>query len=476
MITPKKNLLEIQSDLTNGAYSMSDLVDSYLETAKQHEALNIYVELYEESVKKEADRIDLKIKNGDALGSLFGCVISVKDVIAQKDQGLTAASKILNGYTSPYNATAIERLLAEDAIVIGRTNCDEFGMGSGNENSIYGPTRNGLDKERVPGGSSGAAAVSIQMNTCLIALGSDTGGSVRQPASFCGVYGLKPSYGRISRYGLIAYASSFDQIGILGHHPDDIGLILEVSAGRDPLDATSSSNIVSKFSSDKIITNPTVAYFPSMVNHEKLDVEVKNNLLEHIEQLQDLGASIVEKEFRYADYLVPTYYVLTTAEASTNLSRYDGVRYGHRSTSSDSLEEMYVNSRTEGFGKEVKRRIMLGTYVLSEGYFDAYFTKAQQVRRLITQEVNKVLDECDFIILPTSTSVPWKIGEMDEDPVAVYLSDMYTVLANLTGLPAISLPSGNNKEGLPFGIQLMSRKYSEYELLALAKSLKPSTA
>lgn len=472
MITPKKNLLEIQSDLELGDYSVSDLVTSYLELAKEHESLNIYIELYEESAKKEANLLDQKIKNGDQLGRLFGCVISVKDVISQKDRGLTAASKILEGYTSPYSATAIERLLAEDAIIIGRTNCDEFGMGSANENSIYGPTRNGADDGRVPGGSSGAAAVSVQMNTCLIALGSDTGGSVRQPASFCGVFGLKPSYGRISRYGLIAYASSFDQIGILGHSPDDIGRVLEVSAGKDTMDATSSSNEVAPYSKGRFISNPKIAYFSSLIDHEKLDKGIKHNFLEKIEQLRNSGASIVVKDFKYADYLVPAYYVLTTAEASTNLSRYDGVRYGHRSTSSENLEDMYVNSRTEGFGKEVKRRIMLGTYVLSEGYFDAYFTKAQQVRRLITEEVNKVLEECDFIILPTSTSLPWKIGEMAEDPVAVYLSDMYTVLANLTGLPAISVPSGNNIDGLPFGIQLMSKKYSEYELLTLAKSLK----
>ncbi len=475
MMTPKKSLQEIQLDLRSGDYSMSELVDSYLQCAKKYESLNIYIELYEEEVKKQANRIDQQIKKGAQLGALYGCVISIKDIISYKDHGLTAASKILDGYISPYHATAVERLLAEDAIIIGRTNCDEFGMGSANENSIYGPTKNGADEHRVPGGSSGASAVSVQMNTCLIALGSDTGGSVRQPASFCGVYGLKPSYGRISRYGLIAYASSFDQIGILGHRPDDIARVLEVSAGKDPMDATSASRPIDRYSADKVIPNPKIAYFSSLIDHEKLEESIKNNFLQILEQLRSSGASIVEKGFEFADYLVPTYYVLTTAEASTNLSRYDGVRYGHRSESSSTLEDMYVNSRTEGFGKEVKRRIMLGTYVLSEGYFDAYFTKAQQVRRLITEEINKVLEECDFIILPTSTSLPWRIGEMKEDPVAVYISDMYTVLANLTGLPCISIPSGNNTDGLPFGIQIMSKKYSEHDLLALAKSLKSAT-
>jgi len=400
MIHPTKSLIQIQRDLKSGEYTMMELVSAYLHQAETNKELNIYVELYNEEALSEAKSLDQKIQNGAELGSLFGCVISVKDVISHKDHGLTAGSKILEGYKSPYGATAIDRLLSEGAIIIGRTNCDEFGMGSSNENSIYGPTKNGIDPARVPGGSSGAAAVSVQMNTCLIALGSDTGGSVRQPATFCGVYGLKPSYGRISRYGLIAYASSFDQIGILGHNPDDIGAVLSIAAGKDPMDATSSSKDVIGYDPDKKLTNPKIAYFTSLVEHVKLDEDIKSNVLGKIDQLKAQGATIEAKEFEYADFLVPTYYVLTTAEASANLSRFDGVRYGYRSPNSDNLEEMYVNSRTEGFGKEVKRRIMLGTYVLSEGYFDAYFTKAQQVRRLISDEIERVLDECDFIILP----------------------------------------------------------------------------
>ncbi len=471
MIEPSKSLVQIQKELLAGEYTMEDLVLGYLHQIDMSKQLNIYVEVYSNEVIELAKQIDQKIKSGSDLGILFGCVVSVKDVIAHKEHGLTAGSKILEGYKSPFGATAVDRLVEADAIIIGRTNCDEFGMGSSNENSIYGPTKNGIDPERVPGGSSGAAAVSVQRNTCLIALGSDTGGSVRQPATFCGVYGLKPTYGRISRYGLIAYASSFDQIGILGHNPDDIGAVLSLASGKDPLDATSSSKEVSEYNKEKTITNPKIAYFPSLVEHKKLDENIKTNVLEKIDQLKSQGATIITKDFKYSDFLVPTYYVLTTAEASANLSRFDGVRYGHRSQDSDNLEDMYVNSRTEGFGKEVKRRIMLGTYVLSEGYFDAYFTKAQQVRRLISEEITKVLDECDFIILPTSTSFPWKIGEMSDDPVAVYLSDMYTVLANLTGIPAISIPVGTNSDGLPFGIQLMSKRYNEYELLHMAKSI-----
>ena len=469
MIHPPKSLSEIQSDLLNKVYSAHDLLSSYLDAIEKTRGLNIYIEVYNEDALELAQKLDEKISSGEKLQSLFGCVISIKDVIAQKGKGLTAASIILNSYVSPYGATAVNRLIEEGAIVIGRTNCDEFGMGSANENSIYGNTKNAADETRVPGGSSGAAAVSIQTNTCLIALGSDTGGSVRQPATFCGVYGLKPSYGRISRYGLIAYASSFDQIGILGHNPDDIGTILSISAGKDQYDATSSSAEVKLYNAKDTVTNPKIAYFPSMINHEKLDDQIKENVIQTIEKFKSLGATINPEEFDYSDYLVPAYYVLTTAEASTNLSRFDGVRYGHRSDKSDTLEEMYVNSRTEGFGKEVKRRIALGTYVLSEGYFDAYFTKAQKVRRIIKEEIDKVLETNDFIILPTSTTLPWKIGELDNDPVAVYLSDMYTVLANLTGLPAISIPTGTNPDGLPFGLQVISKKYDENELLALAK-------
>ncbi|MEM9547688.1 MAG: Asp-tRNA(Asn)/Glu-tRNA(Gln) amidotransferase subunit GatA [Bacteroidota bacterium] len=466
-----KSLTQIQSNLKDGSITAVDIVQSYLDAIEQSKALNIYIEVYGQQALEQAKVLDHKIKDGAPLGSLFGCVVSVKDLIVQKDKFTTAASKILEGYTSPFTATALQKLLDEDAIVIGRTNCDEFGMGSANENSVYGPTKNGADTTRTPGGSSGGAAVSVQMNTCLIALGTDTGGSVRQPAAFCGVFGLKPSYGRISRFGLIAYASSFDQIGILGHHPDDIGMVLEKLAGKDKMDATSSSAEVNTYHAGNTIDNPTVAYFPQMMNHPKLGKEIKEAIFDKIEAIRENGGIVKELDFQYMDYLVPTYYVLTTAEASTNLSRFDGVRYGYRSPNAENLEEMYVNTRTEGFGKEVKRRIMLGTYVLSEGYFDAYFTKAQKVRRLIKEEMDQVLEDVDFIILPTSTSLPWQIGELSNDPVVVYLSDVFTVLANLTGLPALSVPVGTNSDGIPLGIQLITKKYSEYELLSLAKCL-----
>jgi len=467
-----KSLISIQKALLDGDYTVVEVVKKYLKAIEESIDLNIYVEVYKEEALNYAHELDQKIQNNQELGALYGCVVSVKDIIVQSGKQTTAASKILEGYHSPFNATAIQKLLDEDAIIIGRTNCDEFGMGSTNENSIYGPTKNGADPSRIPGGSSGGAAVSVQMNTCLIALGSDTGGSVRQPASFCGVYGLKPSYGRISRYGLIAYASSFDQIGILGHNPDDIGIVLEKISGKDKMDGTSSSKPVIPFNSDETISNPKVAYFPQMINHPKLGEETKQAILTTIEEIKTLGGIVTEMDFPYLEFLVPTYYVLTTAEASTNLSRFDGVRYGYRSSNSETLEDMYVNTRSEGFGKEVKRRIMLGTYVLSEGYFDAYFNKAQQVRRLIKEKMDKILEQVDFIILPTSTSLPWQIGEMATDPVEVYLSDIYTVLANLTGLPAISIPVGTNPDGIPLGIQIITKKYSENELLYFSKSLK----
>ncbi|MDF1696582.1 MAG: Asp-tRNA(Asn)/Glu-tRNA(Gln) amidotransferase subunit GatA [Saprospiraceae bacterium] len=466
-----KSLQEIQLQIKTKKLQVSDLVQQYLDRIEQSKHLNIYVEVYKEDAIQRAIELDTKIKSGDQLGALYGCIISVKDIIVQKGKHTTAASKILDGFVSPYSATALQRLIEEDAIIIGRTNCDEFGMGSANENSIYGPTKNGADPSRIPGGSSGGAAVSVQMNTCLIAIGSDTGGSVRQPAAFCGIYGLKPSYGRISRYGLIAYASSFDQIGILGHTPDDIGLILEQISGRDELDATSSHVPVENYDPTEQIPSPTVAYFPQMIDHPKLNPDIKSAIEEKIEQIQSGGGKVVPVDFQYMDFLVPTYYVLTTAEASTNLSRFDGVRYGYRATDSNTLEDMYVNTRTEGFGNEVKRRIMLGTYVLSEGYFDAYFNKAQKVRRLIKEEMESILENVDFVLLPTSTSIPWKIGELADDPVEVYLSDVFTVLANLTGLPSINIPAGTNTDGIPLGIQIISKKYSENKLLSFSKRL-----
>lgn len=471
MINRCRSLSQIQADLLSGKYSMVELTRAYLQNISETVELNIYVAIYEDDVLAYAESLDAYIAGGGALLPLHGCIISIKDVIAQAGRGLTAGSKILEGYISPFDATAVQRLVDAGAAIIGRTNCDEFGMGSANENSIYGPTKNGIGDDLVPGGSSGGAAVAVQQDTCLVALGSDTGGSVRQPAAFCGVLGLKPSYGMISRYGLVAYASSFDQIGILGHDADDLGLILQYCAGPDAMDATSRASSVEPYDPSYAQKPLRIAYFSDFLDHASLSEEIKVNVFKKIEQLRSSDAIVDQLSFSLADQLVPTYYVLTTAEASANLSRYDGVRYGYRSVDSTTLEDMYVNTRTEGFGEEVKRRILLGTYVLSEGYYDAYFAKAQKVRRMIRDEVCKVLESYDMIIMPCSTKLPWKIGEMHADPVAVYLSDMYTVLANLTGLPAISIPSGQNADGLSFGIQMMAGNGQENDLLYVAKLL-----
>jgi aspartyl-tRNA(Asn)/glutamyl-tRNA(Gln) amidotransferase subunit A len=384
---------------------------------------------------------------------------------------VSAGSKILEGFVSPYTATALQRLLDEGVIVIGRTNCDEFAMGSGNENSFYGPTRNAADVTRVPGGSSGGAAVSVQAGTCLIAMGSSTGGSVRQPASFCGIYGFKPTYGRISRHGVIAYGSSFDQIGYLANNADDIALALEVSAGADAYDATAPNKMVATYSKQAAETSPqSIAYFADLMESESLAPEIRDAMKTTLEKFRAAGHRLVPVTFSFFDYVVPAYYVLTTAEASSNLSRFDGMRYGHRSSEATDLVETYTKSRTEGFGTEVQRRILLGTFVLSSGYYDAYYGKAQKVRRLIRDQLQGILDAHNFILMPVSPSLPWPIGEQTDDPVANYLADIYTVLANLAGLPAIAVPL-KTEGALPVGYQLMADQWEDGKLLSFVKGL-----
>ena len=353
-------------------------------------------------------------------------------------------------------------MLAEDAIIIGSCNCDEFAMGSTNENSAYGKVLNALDETKVPGGSSGGSAVAVQASLAMVSLGSDTGGSVRQPADFCGIIGLKPSYGSISRYGLIAYASSFDQIGIFGNTVADVKLVLDVMSGPDEFDSTAISRLPEQKENPKETFR--IAWFNDALNHPALDNEIREKVTGLIKQLQDDGHSVTGIDFDLWDHIVPTYYVLTTAEASSNLSRYDGIRYGSRE-SGDTLTEMYTATRSKGFGMEVKRRILLGTYVLSEGYYDAYFTKAQQVRRLIVQKTEEIFKDFDAILIPTAPSTAFTIGEMQGDPVAMYLADIYTVFANLAGIPAISVPLFKSSINMPFGVQIMSDKYNEVTLL-----------
>ena len=360
----------------------------------------------------------------------------------------------------------------EDAIIIGRLNCDEFAMGSANENTIYGTVKNPLDNSKVAGGSSGGSAAAVSAGLCLVALGSDTGGSIRQPAAFCNIVGLKPTYARVSRYGLIAYASSFDQIGPLTNTVEDAALVLEVIAGADDFDSTVSSREVEAYSKVVAEQKPKkIAYIKECLEREGLDPEVKSFIENKIQELKDNGHAVEPISFPYLDLLVPTYYVITTAEASSNLARFDGVHYGYRSENISDLESTYVNSRTEGFGEEVKRRIMLGTFVLSAGYHDAYFTKAQKIRRLIKNKTDEMFDQYDFVISPTTPHTPFKIGQKYKDPTVMYLEDIFTVQANLAGNPAISLPLGKHSNGLPIGLHLMADNFKEADLISFSKYL-----
>ena len=451
----------------------------YLQQIAATKHLNIYVEVFEKEAMQKAVVLDEKFRNDPgSVGKCFGAVISLKDVICYEGHQVTAGSKILNGFTSLFSATAVERLIAEDAIIIGRVNCDEFAMGSTNETSVYGPTRNAADPSKVPGGSSGASAVAVQAGTCLASLGSDTGGSVRQPAAFCGVVGFKPTYGRISRHGLLAYASSFDQIGILSNTVDDAALLLEVMAGADDFDATSSHQSLHKISPIGALAggakNKKIAYYDTALNHPGMDEGVRKATFDFIEKLRSQGHTVEPVKFEHLDFIIPAYYVLTTAEASSNLSRYDGIRFGHRTKEAHDIHEVYKKSRTEGFGTEVKRRIMLGTFVLSAGYYDAYYAKAQQVRRLIHDRTRDILKEFDFILAPASPTPAWNIGQMDDDPVAMYLADIFTVQANMAGIPAISIPIEDHPDGMPLGVQLMADKFEERKLLSFASSVVSS--
>ena len=432
------------------------------------QALNLFVEVFEEEAKEKAREIDQKIQAGTA-GRLAGLVIGIKDVICYKDHGLTAGSKMLSGFTSLFTATALERLLAEDAIVIGRQNCDEFAMGSSNETSFYGPSSHPIQPTHVPGGSSGASAAAVAAQMCHASLGSDTGGSVRQPASFCGVVGMKPTYGRISRWGLIAYASSFDQIGPLTQSVEDAALLLEIMAGQDGKDQTAAQKEVPAFHQTLKQEGPLrFLYLKEALTSPGLDQEIKERCEHVLHLLKQEGHQVEEVSFPLLDYMVPCYYILTTAEASSNLSRYDGAHYGYRSPQAKTLEDMYTLSRSEGFGAEVQKRIMLGTFVLSTGYFDAYYAKAQKVRKMVQEETKALFGQGDILLTPTAPTPAFPQGAKTEDPIEMYLSDIFTVHANLAGMPAISLPLGQHSSGLPFGLQLMGDLFQEKQLLQAA--------
>jgi aspartyl-tRNA(Asn)/glutamyl-tRNA(Gln) amidotransferase subunit A len=466
-----KTLKEIRSAIATGQTTVRELVNSYLSNIEKNKHLNAFLEVFADEAVIRAEELDLKTTSKAPKGKLFGLVIGIKDNICYKGHKVSAGSKILEGFESIYSATVVERLLAEDAIIIGRLNCDEFAMGSSNENSAYGPVLNALDNARVPGGSSGGSAVAVQANLCHATLGSDTGGSIRQPASFCGVVGYKPTYGRVSRYGLIAYASSFDQIGPFTQSVEDNALIMEVLAGADDYDSTASSKPVSEYSKEQFSGKAKIAILKNTVDHKGINPEVRAEVEKVIEDLKAKGHTIEEVGFDLTDYLIPVYYVLSTAEASSNLARFDGVHYGYRSPRSTDMESVYKLSRTEGFGREVKNRIMLGTFVLSAGYYDAYYSRAQKVRRRLSEQISEIFKAYDFILMPTAPTVAFKFGEKTSDPTEMYLADIYTVLANLVGTPAISLPLAKNSEGLPIGIQLMAEKFEDGKLFAFSKTL-----
>ncbi|RMF24918.1 MAG: Asp-tRNA(Asn)/Glu-tRNA(Gln) amidotransferase subunit GatA [Bacteroidetes bacterium] len=454
--------------LDAGRLCCEELVQGFLERIRATEELNIYLEVFESEALQRARRLDAKPP--EERGKLFGLVVSLKDVICYAEHRVEGGSRILQGFRSLYSATAVERLLAEDAILIGRVNCDEFAMGSSTENPWFGPTRNAADRERVAGGSSGGSAVAVQAGTCHVSLGSDTGGSVRQPAAFCGVVGLKPTYGRVSRHGLLAYASSFDQIGVLSPTVEDAARVLEVIAGPDDFDATAAQSPVPPFSQARWEGSARIAYFPEMLEHRGLDPEIRAATFQALERLGAAGHAVEPVEFPWLEYLVPTYYVLTTAEAGSNLSRYDGVRYGYRSADAADFRQVFEKTRTEAFGREVKRRIMLGTFVLSAGYYDAYYTQALKVRRLIKEQLEALFQDFDFLAAPVSPVFPWRIGALKDDPVAMYLADIYTVLANLAGLPALTLPLPRPPAALPIGVQFMAPPFEEARLLGFCAS------
>ena len=449
---------EINQLLIQDQLDLEDICKHYIQKI-EHSSTNSFIEIFRESALKKALEVNDKIKNKNQ-GALAGMIIGIKDNICYKDHEVTASSKMLNGFNSVFNATAVRRLLEEDAIIIGRLNCDEFAMGSSNENSFYGPVKHHLDETRVPGGSSGGSAVAVAEGLCMASLGSDTGGSIRQPASFCGVIGMKPSYGRISRNGLLAYASSFDQIGVFTTHIEDACLLTHIMSGKDEFDSTLAS-VETHLKKIEPLNNKMAIGIPKdYLDFKSLDPEIKIKTESVIEKLKRDGHQINYINFPFIKHLVPCYYVLTTAEASSNLARYDGAHYGFRSENANDINSTYELSRTEGFGLEVKRRIMLGNFVLSSGYYDAYFTKAQKVRKLIKEATEQMLKENDILLFPTTPTTAFKIGEIN-DPIQMYLQDIFTVHANIVGVPAVSLPMGQHSNNLPFGVQLMSSTFKE---------------
>ena len=467
---------EFRERLFRGDETCASAVAGAFERIEGASELNAVLATTEARATAKAAEVDQKIADGTA-GRLAGMIVAIKDNIAVEGEQLTCASRILEDFTSLYSATAVERLEAEDAIIVAKTNLDEFAMGSSNENSAFGAVRNPLDSERVPGGSSGGSAAAVAAGLVHTALGSETGGSVRQPAAFTGTVGVKPTYGRVSRYGLVAFASSLDQIGPVATNVHDAALVTEVIAGQDRNDMTSSSRAVESYTEG--LDGATVEGMKIGLPKEYMIDGLDRSIVEMIDELKrkivDAGAEVVEISLPHTEYVIPTYYVLATAEASSNLARYDGVRYGHRSEEAETLAEMYEMSRSEGFGEEVKRRIMLGTFVLSSGYYDAYYKKGQQLRTLISRDFEQAFSEVDLILSPTTPSPAFKFGEKTDDPISMYLSDIFTAAANISGVPGISVPCGRDGEtGMPIGAQLMAPHFEEGRMFRGARWVEGS--
>jgi len=463
-----QSVLDLQNRIARGDTTARGAVQTALDAAeKLNNTLNAFLEIDREGALLRADSIDIEPDKSSM--PMAGIPIAIKDNICVRGMQTSCGSRILGRYHPPYNATVIDRLLHAGAVVVGKTNCDEFAMGSSNENSAFGPVKNPWDTSRVPGGSSGGSAAAVAAGIIPVALGSDTGGSVRQPAALCGVIGLKPTYGRISRYGLVAFGSSLDQVGVFARQAADAAVVLQTIAGRDPHDATTADVPVMNYIGEtaKTLDGVRLGVARSLMG-EGLDDEVRDAIEKAIDAYKGLGAEIVEVDLPHAKYAIAVYYIIATAEASSNLARYDGVRYGFRAEDAPGLRDMYRKTRDEGFGPEVKRRIMLGTYVLSAGYYDAYYLKAQKVRTLLRQDFMKAFEKCDAILTPTTPTPAFKFGEKVDDPLAMYLNDIYTVTANLAGVPGISVPCGLSSERLPIGMQLLGPFWGEGTLLRLA--------
>lgn len=464
----KAKATEIVSAIKDQKMTAEEVVSFFFERSKKlNPQINAFIS-FNESAIDEAKLIDQKIQSGENLGKLAGLPIAVKDLICTEGLKTSAASKMLDDFIPTYSATLVERLKQQGAIIIGKANLDEFAMGSSNETSFYGEVKNPWDTTAVPGGSSGGSAALVAARMCPVSIGTDTGGSIRQPASFCGISGLKPTYGRVSRYGIIAFASSLDQAGPMGTYVEDCALVLEAISGVDRRDATTSEKASENFLGEIDLNKKFKIALPKQYFTDGLSENVKHNINEKIEALKKDGNKFGEVDLPLTEYAIATYYIVATAEASSNLSRYDGVRFGHRAEKYRNLEDLYKNSRGEGFGAEVKRRIMLGTYALSSGYYDAYYNKALKIRQKLQDDFNRVFKDYDLILAPVTTGTAFKIGEKIDDPVSMYLNDIFTISTNLAGIPAMSVPTGFDKNGLPIGLQLMGPHYAEKDILSLA--------